>query len=63
MEAHITEVQSPQSTSSRALTGTTTVENDPSRIENSGMETVTDFGVSIAAMIRIMPMVVVASIS
>ena len=62
MEAHITEVQSPQSTSNRALIGTVVISTEPSRIFTKGMVTVTLFGVRMAAMMSIMPTVVVASI-
>jgi hypothetical protein len=55
MEAHMIEVQSPQSTSSTALRGTVVISTLPSRILTSGMVAVTLFGVSMAAMMSTMP--------
>ena len=63
MEAHITDVNRPQSTSSKAVRGTVVEVMVPSRIEMSGMLTVTDFGVKIAARMRIMQANVAISIS
>ena len=52
MEAHITEVNRPQSTSNRAVRGTVVEVIVPSRMEISGMLTVTLFGVKMAARIE-----------
>ena len=55
-------MQSPQSTSNRALIGTVIISIDPSRIFTNGMVTVTLFGVKMAATMRTIPTAVVASI-
>ena len=62
IEAHMTDVNKPQSTSSRAVSGTVVEVMVPSRMEINGMLTVTLFGVKMAAKIRIIQAKVAISI-
>ena len=63
IEAHMMEVHRPQSTSSRALTGTTAEVNEKVMMENSGIVTVVVLGMNIAARMSTMPTKVVHSMS